>query len=337
MAANTSRNTLTRQWELLKALPSRGPGHTARELTARLNQDGFRVSKRQVERDLNELSATFAVCCNDKSAPYGWYWAKGASADIPGLSAAEALSMHLMEAVVTPLLPASVVDVMAPRFKQAKNKLESLASQSVLAGWADKVANVPPMLPQLPPKIDSGVLETVQNALLFEKQLKVRYHAATKDTVKQHVMHPLGLVQRGVAIYLVGCVDPYEIPHLFAMQRMEQAELLDKPLRVPAGFSLSQYLNDGGMQFSDGQVIRFKAQVSKNIVFNLQESPLSEDQQIAETATTEWYELSATVPDSWQLRWWVMSLGEMIKVVEPTPLREEVIKRLQQALGHYDT
>ncbi|MCL4410366.1 MAG: WYL domain-containing protein [Firmicutes bacterium] len=335
MSANTSRKTLTRQWELLKALPSRPPGYTARELTERLNLDGFAVSKRQVERDLNELSATFAICCNDKSAPYGWYWAKDATTDIPGLSAAEALSMHLMETVVTPLLPASVVNVMAPRFKQAKNKLQSISSQSVLADWVDKVAHVPPVLPQLPPQVDANVLDTVQHALLFEKQLQVRYYAATKDTVKQHVINPLGLVQRGVATYLVGCVEPHQTPHLFAMQRMQQAESLDAPARVPEGFTLSGYLSEGGMQFSDGQFIQLSARIRKAIVLNLEESPLSDDQHITATESPDWYEMSVTVPDSWQLRWWVMSLGEMIRVDAPLELREEIKARIQEALRHY--
>lgn len=40
--------------------------------------------------------------------------------------------------------------------------------------------------------------------------------------------------------------------------------------------------------------------------------------------------LEVTVPDSWQLRWWVLSLGEMIEVLEPAALRNEVVERLGQ-------
>lgn len=223
MSAKPARNTMTRQWELLKSLPTRPPGATARELTERLNHDGFVVSKRRVERDLNELSTSFALYCNDKSAPYGWYWAKDASVDLPGMTGSEALSMYLMQEVVTPLLPASVIEVMKPRFKQAKDKLESLTAQSVLPGWAEKVAHVPPMLPQLPPHVDEDILESVQIALLHGKQLKVSYFAATKNQTKAYILHPLGLVQRGVVTYLVGRVEPHQSPHLFAMQRLQSA------------------------------------------------------------------------------------------------------------------
>lgn len=336
MSANSARNTLTRQWELLKTLPSRPPGATARELTERLNHDGFQVSKRQVERDLNELSVTFAISCNDKSAPYGWYWSKGASVELPGMTGAEALSMYLMERVVTPLLPASVMEVMTPRFAQAKQKLDSLTNQSVLPGWADKVAHVPPMLPQLPPKIDEAILETVQTALLHGKCLQVRYHAANKTDAKTYELHPLGLVQRGVVTYVVGRVLPYDNAHLFALQRVLDAELLDTDCVPPEGFTLAKFLEDGGMQFSGGRVIKLQALLDSTLVQSLQESPLEEDQQLTPAAgKAGWHELSVCVTDSWQLRWWVLSLGEMIIVKSPDPLRQELAQRLAQASANY--
>jgi len=69
-----TRRTLARQWELLKLLPTRGVGKTAKELSEALNEAGFKVSKRQVERDLGELLEAFALDCNNASIPYGWRW-----------------------------------------------------------------------------------------------------------------------------------------------------------------------------------------------------------------------------------------------------------------------
>jgi len=47
---------------------------TSAELVWRLSDVGFSVSKRTIERDLNELSLIFALERNDKSIPFGWYW-----------------------------------------------------------------------------------------------------------------------------------------------------------------------------------------------------------------------------------------------------------------------
>ncbi|WDY58201.1 WYL domain-containing protein [Pseudomonas sp. PSKL.D1] len=80
----TTRATLCRQWALLRQLPSRSPGITSAELVWRLRDVGFDVSKRTIERDLNELSLIFPLERNDKSIPFGWHWSAQAAGDVRG-------------------------------------------------------------------------------------------------------------------------------------------------------------------------------------------------------------------------------------------------------------
>ncbi|MFJ3074309.1 WYL domain-containing protein [Pseudomonas sp. NPDC087029] len=80
----TTRATLSRQWAMLRQLPSRSPGITSAELVWRLRDVGFNVSKRTVERDLNELSLIFPLERNDKSIPFGWHWSVNAGAELRG-------------------------------------------------------------------------------------------------------------------------------------------------------------------------------------------------------------------------------------------------------------
>lgn len=86
---------------MLRSLPARPPGITAQELVDLLDDAGFAVSKRTIERDLIELSNLFPLQCNDKSAPYGWYWTPGATAELPGLTLSEALARQLRETPLT--------------------------------------------------------------------------------------------------------------------------------------------------------------------------------------------------------------------------------------------
>jgi len=80
----TTRATLSRQWALLRQLPSRSPGITSAELVWRLRDVGFNVSKRTVERDLNELSLIFPLERNDKSIPFGWHWSANTLGELRG-------------------------------------------------------------------------------------------------------------------------------------------------------------------------------------------------------------------------------------------------------------
>ncbi len=70
----------------------------ASEITSRLNDVGYAVSVRTVQRDLKELSEIFPIELNDKNArDYGWRWMKNANLDIPGMSVSEALALRLVE------------------------------------------------------------------------------------------------------------------------------------------------------------------------------------------------------------------------------------------------
>ncbi|MEB0070305.1 WYL domain-containing protein, partial [Pseudomonas sp. CCI3.1] len=56
MPSAKARSTLSRQWELLQQLPKSAPGITVSELLIRLNNAGYSIGRRSVERDLNDLS-----------------------------------------------------------------------------------------------------------------------------------------------------------------------------------------------------------------------------------------------------------------------------------------
>lgn len=334
MTANSSRMTITRQWELLKLLPSRPPGLTSRELEHILLGEGFEVSKRTVERDLSELSRLFPITCNAKSRPYGWYWAKDASIDMPGVSVAEALSLSLIEQIMQPLLPKTVLEAVQPRFRQAKKKLNGLKHPQKLANWNEKVAHVHASMPTQPPEIQPQVLETVQTALLKEVAVDVRYRSMQKPEPSQLRLHPLGLVQRAAITYLVATAEPYEQPRLFAMQRIEKAQPTTVNSQTPKGFSLRDYLDSGALQFSSGQEIVLKVRLfSDDVVRTLTESPLSSTQRIEQDE--QGAVLVANVKDSWQVRWWLLSYAELVEVLAPAELRAEVANRLAQAAARY--
>jgi predicted DNA-binding transcriptional regulator YafY len=256
MPANSSRDTIARQWELLKRLPMHGSGISMSDLTKSLNEGGFPVSKRQVERDLKALSASFPLVCNVKGTPHGWRWAEGASLDLPGMTLAEALSLRVVEDTLRPLLPASVLRTVEPRFRQAAKKLAALAEGNRNADWADKVRTVSPTLPLVPPQIPATVLECVQDALLANDQIEVEYQAMGKDVAKTLTLNPLGLVQRGPVSYLVATAFTYTDIRLFAVHRMASAKRLYKDIEPRPDFNLDTYIQTGALQFGNGDNIR---------------------------------------------------------------------------------
>lgn len=103
----TDRETLLRQWQMLRMIPRFPSKITAKTLHEKLASENFTVTKRTVERDLQSLSESFPILSDERDMPYGWSWSKDAKVfDVPGLSNSEALTFKLVEQHLKPLLPA---------------------------------------------------------------------------------------------------------------------------------------------------------------------------------------------------------------------------------------
>lgn len=337
MPDRSSRETLARQWQLLRLLPNYSSWATASELTAKLAGDGYTTSKRTVERDLADLSQVFPIERNDKGRPYGWRWRRGVELRVPGVELAEALSLTLVEQFLARMLPLSLWRSFQPRLDHAREKLEALGERNKTARWVEKIHYVSPTLPLIPPKIDEDVLECVQRALIEDRQLDAEYRSAGTDEAKPVKLNPLGLIQRGPVTYLVATAYNYDDIRYYALHRIQSVVIgIDDALH-PENFSLTEHLAAGHGHFvpfdSEGE-IQLEARVLPDLAQILEETPLSEDMECS--GDPEMPTVTATVPDTWQLRWWILSQGARIEVIRPLSLREEMTHEVRHMAALYN-
>jgi predicted DNA-binding transcriptional regulator YafY len=332
MPKSSLQLALARQWELLKKLPPRGPGLTASQITAWLKEQGYLVSKRTVERDLIELSATFGIVCNDKSRPYGWHWMPGKQCDFTSINLTDAVSLVVAESILSKLLPATMLDALKPKFELAKTKLAAMENHRY-ARWTEKVRYVAAAINLIPPKVDGKVLATLHEGLLQDVQLKIRYLSPTSKKAKELTVHPLSLIQRGATPYLAATTHDYPDVRLYAIHRIQRAEITDLKVVPPKGYTTDRYIDAGAMEFGGGGIIQLKAWVTIELAIYLAETPLSVKQTIKFKKGR--HLLTAEVKDSWQLHWWILSQGEGITVVSPAHLRDGIHKTLMTAAANY--
>ena len=332
MPKSSNHLALERQWELLKLLPTRSPGIECRQLVERLCESGYGVTKRTVERDLAQLEKQFGIRCNDASKPYGWHWLPGQKETFAGVDLADAVSLTIAEGVLKQMLPPSMVQVLVPKFEQAREKLKAISGHP-MARLQEKVRYIPNALLFESPFVRSKILETIEQALTQEKQLEVKY-APFKQKTKEQRLHPLSLIQRGNVSYLLATAFDYPEPRLYAVHRFESVEMLDESATIPRGFSIDDYIASGGMEFGSGQAITLKAKLSDALAIYLSETPLHTDQKIQHKDSG--YQLTAKVHDTWQLHFWILSQGAEIEVLAPKSLRKSIAGSLKNASAQYD-
>lgn len=318
-------DTLNRQWLMLQWIPRQPRKVTSRELADRLQAEGFKVTKRTVERDLVALSDAFPLASDERTKPFGWSWQKDAPQfSLPGMSPLQALTLSLAHSHLQPLLPAHLLQPMAPYFQQADATLRQSLGKSGLRVWNRRVASVQPTQPLLPPKVNAKAIALIHEALAEERQVALRYRSRSAEKPMKFRVHPLGLVYRGALGYLVCTIGDHDDPRMLALHRVEAATVLAEPARFPAGFDLQTYAKSGVFGFMDVGPISLMLRMQVPAAAHLHETPLSEDQVIVADDQEGWVRIKATVNNTSQLRWWLIGFGSQIEVLAPMQLREEM-------------
>lgn len=344
MPVDKASATFQRRFLVLEAvqrLSHTGKWVTQPEIVRDLKGQGYAVEKHHVLRDIKALEELFVQMeCNDNSRgderkaglAYGYRWVGKDVVRQTGLAIPEALSLVMVERYLKQALPSTLTRALDSWFAKARNTLR-LQSRNEVARWTDKICIVQPTQPLLTPEIPSDVLSVIHESVLREEQVRVLYRASGGPP-RELVLHPLGLIQRGPASYLVALTFDYDDVLLYALHRIDSATRLYEPARKPEEFNLQEYAEEQG-HFGSGKGLMLKARVSPHLALILGETPLHAKQTLSDADEAGWHRLSARVRDTWQLHWWLLSQGDRIEVLGPKRLRRAVIGSLTNATRLY--
>jgi predicted DNA-binding transcriptional regulator YafY len=329
-------DTLLRQWEMLRIIPRFPRKIEVGALMTQLEAAGYRISRRTLQRDLNELSRLFPLQSDTRNTPYGWSWSADAPAfDLPGMDAPAALTLRMIEQFIPTLLPPTVRELLAPQFARAK-AVREVNPTNPLGRWTDCVRVVPREMPLLAPKVNDEAARVVYQSLADGKRIQMTYtpRASEGEGDRDYEINPLGLVVRGNLIYLVCTMWNYEDIRQLALHRVKSAVMTDEPATRSADFDLDRYIEQGEFQYPVGPMIQLKAKFDRTAAAHLYETPLSTDQTI-DDVDAEHVLVTATLRDTAQLTWWLLGFGESVKVIEPNELQSRIGTSLAVASSYY--
>jgi len=318
---------------MLRSLPRYPNRISTPQLKARLRDLGHDVNIRTIQRDLDGLSALFPLNSEREGQTNYWFWSEAGSAlEIPAMNVPTALTLFLAKDYLRPLLPDVVLKPLEGYFKRA----EEILSATRFADWRQKVRLIDRGPALMPADIDIDVREIVYKALLENQQFECDYHAKGTDSAKSFVVHPLGLVIRQGVFYLVGTLWQYDDLRHLALHRMSNPRLLDQAVNRPIDFDLTEYIQDQS-SFAypySPELLSIKVLFDSHVADHLYETPLAENQSM-KLMDDGRIELSAHVPDTSELRWWLLAFGAQVEILEPKSLRDEFEETARGMVGRY--
>ena len=189
---------------------------------------------------------------------------------------------------------------------------------------------IPPSQKLIPPKIDQEVKMAIYDALLNGKQITVQYLKASSKRAEKRLVNPLGIVLQGNVNRVVCTMDPdFNVIRHLPLHRFKRVEENEEDSIEPKDFDMDNFIAKQSFGF-----LRTKDPINIEIIFDasagfhLFETPLSENQKINDEKNNK-LRVFATVADTEQLRWWLLSFGEHAEVIKPVSLRNEFKKRVK--------
>ncbi|QQS52912.1 MAG: WYL domain-containing protein [Candidatus Competibacteraceae bacterium] len=332
--------TFSRRLGILAMFKGREP-LTAQRIFTRLQSIGEEMDERSVQRALALLGeAGFLEVVHPGAKPLQWRWPERKKViTLPRLSDQEVLAFRLLELFLKPLLPQESYRALRPYFETARGELDQMSFWAPVKKWETKVRVVPPVQPLLPPEPpvalvsaaaredwrchQKQVRDTVLTALFENRQCQIDYQQLWRDEPAHWTIHPLVYLQRGPAFYLLCTIDEHTDVRQLAVHRMLSATMLDRKASRPAEFDPDREVERSQGMGGSGEPLRLVARFWKRAGLHLLETRLAAD-QVMEDEGDDHVRLTATVNDTAQLRWWLLSFGSKVEVLEPARLREEM-------------
>ena len=328
--------TYIRQWAMLRLIPRLPRKRPASEILSLLEEDGYKISKRTIERDLISLSEVFPLECDTRSKPFGWSWFGKDVLDIPSMDMSVALTFALASQFLQPLLPRSSKDHLEPHFQQAEKVLNN-TEKSRQGKWIDKVRVLHRGQRLIPADISPDILDTVYEALLTDKRIDIEYQATSTSKLKEYEVNPLGLVFRDATVYMVSSLWGYDDIKQIVVHRIKKASISEKDKRTPKGFNLDSYIASGEFGYKvNEKPIKLKVLFAPEAVSHLRETKLSED-QVLKPQKDGRVLLESNIYDTMELRWWILAFGDQVEVLKPKRLRDEFAGMAKNLVKNYSS
>jgi predicted DNA-binding transcriptional regulator YafY len=358
------------QWDILCSLQGSDKPLKTSQIASRVMQHHKYIDdetfRQVIRRDVNNLMRVTGAIKKEKvknnvgeliNERYAYSWsAQGTEVLAKTLSSAQAVALGVLQKIGIGMLPPGVFEELQPLFsaihKQeiVKNqkeegdfkKVTDKAVTSAEEKWLQKIEFMSETIGFVPQSVDPEIEKKIYDALYQEKLIEVRYRDIN-GLEKGTVLKPLGLVQRGARRYLIA-VDRYSggVPMRYLMSRIKQVSevgILDfSDIKGGEDFDMEEYLKKGlaHPRFNDdelGQAIKLKLWVNEGTYSWLKETPIEEGQTAKEV--NGGFEVSVITTLREELVYWILSMSNNVRVIEPKILRDRVKDDLKKSLDLY--
>ena len=283
-------------------------------VTAAELADELEVSVKTARRDLEALAIAGIPVYSQAGKGGGWQLLGGARTDLSGLTAAEARTLFLVagpSSSATPEVKAALRKLVRALPETFRADAEAAASAVVLdpATWDGAVARRPVHL------------DALQQAVVDGVQVRLGYVGRDRRE-SDRMVHPLGLVSKGTAWYLVAGTDAGR--RTFRLNRVRSVEVTDQPANRPPGFDLAEEWKTIVESLDEQRApVRVVARASQDAIWLLR-SMFGKRLTVGEPDAAGWHDVEMRGHHVEAIAGEIAGLGDRVEVLEPPEVRQRL-------------
>lgn len=235
------------------------------------------------------------------------------------MTPAHALVLSLAQRWLNDLLPPSIRQELAEDFATAE---ETLAGHPAAAAWLENTRLLQHWEDVLEdPQPDPAIADDLRQALFERRQVDIVYRKG--GATQQARLHPFGWLQRNGANYLACTFWDYANPVWLSVHRVQTVTLVDEPARSPLSLAeQAAFLARSPVPATatPGALMTLELEFHAGLYEAIRARPPRGMQRIDPSADG-WFRLHGEVPDTLELRWWLLGFHEQVRILQPESLK----------------
>ncbi len=176
-----------------------------------------------------------------------------------------------------------------------------------------------------------GVIESLIDAVLHQRRVKVDYFSFHSQRAKTYLLDPYRVVYFRGGLYVYARAAEYDEVRTFAVERIRAIDVLDSTFEMPKGFDVGEYAR-GAFGIAGGQAEDVELRFAAPVAGYIRERVWHESQELEELPGGDVH-LRLRVAPGVDLRAWIKGFVPHVTVLRPAGLRDEIARELREALA----
>lgn len=273
------------------------------ELLTFLHDQGFEISGRTLQRDIEQLRYDFGVEVEYDSYKNGYFINEAKSLDV--------------ESFLRFLSILNEAELLSETLQESKEHIKyfSFHAQGRLKGI--------------------NYLKPLLGAIKGRRKVKFVYQAFQESEVASKILlHPYFLKEYDYRWYIVGKVEKYGDLRIFGLDRLSEIEVTDQIFSEPEEDIRSFFDSVVGLNFSDNKITEVLLEFTPLQGQYIKTLPIHSSQEVIQETENKTV-IKLTVRPNFELKQKLLSYGGSVKVIKPDWLKEDIKSKLQSALNNY--